>query len=232
MRLLIPIAAFMTLTAVTGSSETVDRSSVQGRAEVHVFEKSIEISLFLVNSTDKEITILWHNTPNSREPNPEFVIDKTTGCIPARFFRRTMPPTYVPVRTRVLPKSDEVLLGTYTIPKPRLFTEDTKIETILRLKTEDPSLDYVVAFKVAAIMELDPEQQRFKLGQEERLKEWLDTAEVRIKMRRDFYDSFGPVDSSRPCKHEGCTRGSVKAYSLCRRHAYENLFEKPCPFED
>ena len=232
MRLLISIAAFMTLSVVTGSTETVDKSSVQGRAEVRVFENSLEISLFLVNSTDKSISILWHNTPTSQEPNPEFIIDKIIGCTPARVFRRRMPAYYVPVpNTRELPTSCEILLGSYTIPKPNLFTKDTKIETILRLRSENPVLDHVVAFKVAAIMELEPEQQRFKLEQEKRLKEWLDTTEIRIKMRRDFYDAYGPEDSSRPCKHEGCTRGSVKAYSLCRRHAYENLFEKPCPFE-
>jgi hypothetical protein len=228
-----PIAAFMTLTAITGYTQTVDRNSVRGRAVVSVFDNSLEISIFLVNSTDKTIDILSHNTPKSQEPKPEFIVDKETGYTPARVFRlgRIPMPATGRFGKRELPTSGEILLGSYLIPKPRLFTKDTKIETILTLRSEDPVVEYVVTFQVAAIDELDPEQQRLKLEQEKRLKDWLDTAEVRIKMRREFYDSFSPEDPSRPCKHEGCTRGSVKAYSLCRRHAYENLLEKPCPFD-
>lgn len=230
MRFPILFAALMILTVVTGDAKTVDRSSVRGRAEVSVYDKSLEISLFLVNSTDKPITIQWYNTPTSCEPNPQFIIDKKMGCTPARGFR-LHGPSYVPIGTRDLPASGETLLGSYTILKPILFTKDTKIDTSLLLKSIESDLEYAVVFEVAAIKELDPEQQRFKLRQEETLKEWLGTAEIRLKMRRNFYDSFGPEDSSRPCRHEGCKRGSVKVCSFCRIHAYESLFEKPCPFE-
>jgi len=56
-------------------------------------------------------------------------------------------------------------------------------------------------------------------------------ADVVIRnLDRQFYDSLGEEDSARRCKHEGCQRGRVKLSVFCKRHHFESVRRKPCPF--
>jgi hypothetical protein len=52
------------------------------------------------------------------------------------------------------------------------------------------------------------------------------------KRDREFYSKLGPEDPSRPCKHEGCYRGAVPASVLCKRHHFEMIQRRDCPFDD
>lgn len=53
------------------------------------------------------------------------------------------------------------------------------------------------------------------------------------QLRRDrkFYEQLGPEDLSRPCKKEGCQRGAIKNSVLCKRHHFEMIERRDCPFE-
>ncbi len=69
------------------------------------------------------------------------------------------------------------------------------------------------------------------ISDDERQKRQQEAAEITLKMQRDFYDTLGPEDPDRPCRHEGCSRGSVKFTAFCRPHHFENLYKQPCPFD-
>jgi hypothetical protein len=47
----------------------------------------------------------------------------------------------------------------------------------------------------------------------------------------EFYDRLGPEDSSRRCKHAGCTRGAISLSVMCRRHHFEMIQQRNCPFD-
>lgn len=49
---------------------------------------------------------------------------------------------------------------------------------------------------------------------------------------RDHYLFYGDENSERPCKVEGCDRGSVKLSVHCRSHHFEKVMRKPCPWND
>jgi len=49
---------------------------------------------------------------------------------------------------------------------------------------------------------------------------------------RRFYESLGPEDAAKRCKHAGCGRGSVSLSVFCRVHHFENVMGKGCPFDD
>jgi hypothetical protein len=49
---------------------------------------------------------------------------------------------------------------------------------------------------------------------------------------RQFYSNLGPEDPSRPCKHEGCSRGAVPNSVMCKRHHFEMIQRRDCPFND
>ncbi len=49
---------------------------------------------------------------------------------------------------------------------------------------------------------------------------------------REFYEQLGAERPERPCKREGCHRGSVQFSVLCRVHQYESVRGSPCPFDD
>jgi hypothetical protein len=57
-------------------------------------------------------------------------------------------------------------------------------------------------------------------------------SQILLRLDREFYDRLGPEDSSRTCRHEGCARGTVRFSVLCRRHHFENIQKRHCPFED
>ena len=55
--------------------------------------------------------------------------------------------------------------------------------------------------------------------------------QILLKLDRDFYDSLGPESSEMRCRREGCDRGSVHLSACCRKHHFENVRRRPCPFE-
>jgi len=52
---------------------------------------------------------------------------------------------------------------------------------------------------------------------------WLD---------REFCDKLGPEDSSRKCRREGCSRGTIDLSVFCRRHHFESIQRRTYPFDD
>lgn len=56
--------------------------------------------------------------------------------------------------------------------------------------------------------------------------------EVLRRLDREFSDKLGPEDSSKKCRRDGCERGVVKLSVLCRRHHFENIRNRPYPFDD
>ena len=58
-------------------------------------------------------------------------------------------------------------------------------------------------------------------------------ADVVIRnLDRKFYDSLVEDTSGKHCKREGCQRRKVKLSVFCKRHHFENVQRKPCPFDD
>jgi hypothetical protein len=47
---------------------------------------------------------------------------------------------------------------------------------------------------------------------------------------RAFYDCLGAERPTIPCRDDGCTRGSISLSVFCRRHHFENVKGRPCPF--
>ncbi len=55
--------------------------------------------------------------------------------------------------------------------------------------------------------------------------------EINAQLHREFWDRLGDEDPDRPCRHEGCGRGSVAYSVLCRVHHFESVKNVPCPFD-
>jgi hypothetical protein len=51
------------------------------------------------------------------------------------------------------------------------------------------------------------------------------------RLDREFYDRLGTEDSSRPCKRDGCGRGAIANSVLCKRHHFEMIQRRDCPFD-
>jgi hypothetical protein len=51
-----------------------------------------------------------------------------------------------------------------------------------------------------------------------------------LRQDRQFYEQLGPEDLSRPCKKEGCQRGAIRNSVLCKRHHFEMIERRDCPF--
>lgn len=47
----------------------------------------------------------------------------------------------------------------------------------------------------------------------------------------DFYDGLGSEDAQRPCEKDGCRRGAVRYSVFCRRHHFEQIEHRECPFD-
>ena len=56
--------------------------------------------------------------------------------------------------------------------------------------------------------------------------------ETSRRLDREFADRLGPEDDARKCRREGCDRGVVKLSVFCRRHHFENIRNRPYPFDD
>ncbi len=52
------------------------------------------------------------------------------------------------------------------------------------------------------------------------------------RLDREFCDKLGPEDSSKRCQGDGCHRGVVKFSAYCCRHHFENIQNRPYPFDD
>jgi len=55
--------------------------------------------------------------------------------------------------------------------------------------------------------------------------------EIRRRTDLEFYDKLGPEDSKSRCKHEDCSRGVVRFSVFCKRHHFEMIQHRECPFE-
>ncbi len=86
-----------------------------------------------------------------------------------------------------------------------------------------------------AFNELESEPWRDGYGppipEAERNQRQQEAMQITLKIDRDFYDSLGPEDPTRTCRHEGCNRGAVKFGIFCRPHHFESLYNRSCPFE-
>jgi hypothetical protein len=55
--------------------------------------------------------------------------------------------------------------------------------------------------------------------------------QVLLGLDREFYESLGQEAEGTFCRREGCERGSVYLSAFCRKHHFENVRKRPCPFE-
>jgi hypothetical protein len=56
--------------------------------------------------------------------------------------------------------------------------------------------------------------------------------EILRRLDREFAEKLGAEDPSRNCRRNGCNRGVVKLSVFCRRHHFENIRNRPYPFDD
>lgn len=56
--------------------------------------------------------------------------------------------------------------------------------------------------------------------------------EIMRKLDLEFYQKLGPEDLSRPCRKEGCGRGTIPNSVLCKRHHFEMIKRRACPFDN
>jgi hypothetical protein len=52
-----------------------------------------------------------------------------------------------------------------------------------------------------------------------------------LRLDREFYKALGEEDPSRPCKMDSCQRGAIKNSVLCKRHHFEMIQHRDCPFD-
>jgi len=52
------------------------------------------------------------------------------------------------------------------------------------------------------------------------------------KADRAFYNKLGQEDSTRRCQKTGCNRGAIRFGVLCKRHHFEMIRGRECPFDD
>lgn len=84
-----------------------------------------------------------------------------------------------------------------------------------------------------AAIELMPWQEGYgpAMSDEEKSRLQAEAATSMLASSRAFYDNLGPENPVKTCRHEGCTRGTVRFSVLCRPHHYESLYPSPCPFQ-
>jgi len=56
--------------------------------------------------------------------------------------------------------------------------------------------------------------------------------EIIAGLDQKFYDLLGPERTAHKCKATGCEHGAIEHSLLCRRHHFENIKGRPCPFND
>ena len=55
--------------------------------------------------------------------------------------------------------------------------------------------------------------------------------EAITQLDREFFDALGVERPGTECRRQGCSRGWVEFSVFCRVHHFENVKNKPCPFE-
>jgi hypothetical protein len=50
------------------------------------------------------------------------------------------------------------------------------------------------------------------------------------RLDREFYNRLGPEDVSHPCRRDGSSRGAIPNSVLCKRHHFEMIKHRDCPF--
>ena len=50
------------------------------------------------------------------------------------------------------------------------------------------------------------------------------------RLDREFYERLGAEDPSRPCKHDDCSKGAIPNSVMCKRHHFEMIHRRDCPF--
>ena len=55
--------------------------------------------------------------------------------------------------------------------------------------------------------------------------------ETQRRLDSEFYDRLGMEDMTRPCKRDGCSRGAIPNSVLCKRHHFEMIKHRECPFD-
>jgi hypothetical protein len=53
----------------------------------------------------------------------------------------------------------------------------------------------------------------------------------RLEWDRQFYESLGAERADVRCRSPGCLRGALPLSVLCRRHHFEQVRGRPCPFD-
>lgn len=56
--------------------------------------------------------------------------------------------------------------------------------------------------------------------------------ETLLRLDREFYESLGLERPDSRCRASGCSRGTVKFSAFCRKHHFEQVKQRPCPFEE
>ena len=46
-----------------------------------------------------------------------------------------------------------------------------------------------------------------------------------------FYESLGEERADVPCRNPDCRRGAIALSVFCRRHHFESIQQRPCPFD-
>ncbi len=142
----------------TGHARVQDKETVKGRAQVVIYEKCLEISLFLVNTTDKEVEVI-----TGLDRNPKSAIKPTFfiaggSCSPSRI---SFPTTAAqrPIHKLSLKPKKDIMIGSYIILRPQRYTKASRIEPQLYLRTEDRDLEFIVSFEKIEIVEQDSADQ-------------------------------------------------------------------------
>ncbi len=70
------------------------------------------------------------------------------------------------------------------------------------------------------------------LSKEDAEKQNRELADWKLQQDRSFYDSLVQENPSTACRSPDCNRGTVRFSIFCRRHHFESVQKRPCPFED
>jgi len=57
-------------------------------------------------------------------------------------------------------------------------------------------------------------------------------AEIQLSLDREFYEMLGSERADQQCRHEGCLRGAISHSVLCKKHHFESIRGRTCPFTD
>jgi hypothetical protein len=133
-------------------SKNQDREAIKGRAEFTIYEKCIEIAIFVTNTTEEQIVIVTGVDSNPHSSiQPAFFMGGGR-CTPSSITRLTTA-AQRPIHTLALNPKKEVKIGTYITLLPKVHGKETVIEPHLYLRTENRDLEYIVNFQRASHVE-------------------------------------------------------------------------------